>query len=781
MARWCQVSINDNGGSGSSPSSYWMNIRTASGAIEYLYGTFKSKSDSSSNRISVITTPTRTYFTYNGHWTAKSGGSKVIAASGDLSTSTVVPSGSSITVYAHWTRLSYTLTFDKDSGTGGTSTIYGKATSGGWYSNWKCTSAVTAITPPTRSGYVFSGYYSAANGGGTKYVNADGTFTGDFELLVLTANATVYAYWKVRHEITVAANGGTGGTTSFWYVPDDGAFYDDAACQHAVTAITPPTKSGALFLGLYDTDSTSGTQVVAEDGTISSSWTPSADATVYAQWRTVATITFDKGDGESGDDALVYDSSDDSFHVADDPTPTDEVTPPNWECHRFLGYFSASTGGTQYIDEDGQITNALRSLTISGDFTIYAQWQLVSYKATLDPGEGSADMLAFYCDGSAATFYADDLLAGEPITAVAVPVRAGYDFTGYWTASTGGTKYVDADGSIACGAFSADVQLYAQWQVRTYTATFDYNGGSGSPASKTVTWGVAIGTLPTPSASPGRDGAEFGGWQVDGEPVDATTVWRWDRDATVKAKWITAFQYVEDFFNLASAALVPVSSNSGDSKTRTCVMNAVSSGGAQTGAGRYSRDYSHAANDPTEVSGVWRNPSVTYDVVADCTVTLKLGKAFAAQYTGTGSNRRMTVSGYMIVDVRVETSLGTFPRVTVTAVANEGADAVNLFDVSIPVVARARAQLLLGALTGGGNLRRCDAAATCSPVVVAENNMPCASDVVGGRYVVSAETLTPNREAAPVAANGFTSTGEPKSNGDRDYPSWSVSVEKEIV
>ena len=771
---WYKITVNDNGGSGSSPTSFYYHSSSPTGY-------YKTNSTGVSNYfIGLSSLPSRTYYEYLGHYTAKSGGTQILSKTGGCNPIYGLFS-SAATIYAHWRRLSYTLTFDKASGTGGTTTIYGKATDGGWYSNWKCTSAVTAITPPTRSGYVFSGYYSAANGGGTKYVNADGTFTGDFELLVLTANKTIYAYWKARHEITVAANGGTGGTTSFWYVPDDGAFYDDAACQHAVTAVTPPTKSGALFLGLYDIDSPSGEQVVTESGTIFPSWTPSADATVYAQWRTVATISFDKGDGESGDDALVYDSADGSFHLVDSPDPTDEVTPPDWECHRFLGYFSASTGGTQYIDEDGQITNALRSLSIAGDFTIYAQWELVSFKATLDPGEGTSDMLSFYCDGSAATFYADDLLAGEPITAVAVPVRAGYDFTGYWTASTGGTKYVAADGAIVCGAFSADVQLYAQWQVRTYTATFDYNGGSGSAASKTVTWNAAIGTLPTPSTSPDRDGAEFGGWQVDGEPVDATTVWRWDHDAVVKAKWITAFQYVEDFFNLASAALVPVSSNSGDSKTRTCVMNAVSSGGTQTGAGRYSRDYSHAANDPTEVSAVWRNPSVTYDVVADCTVTLKLGKAFPAQYTGTGSNKRMTVSGYMIVDVRVETSLGTFPRVTVTAVANEGADAINLFDVSIPVVARARAQLLLGALTGGGNLRRCDAAATCSPVVVAENNMPCASDVVGGRYVVSAETLTPNREAAPVAANGFTSTGELKSNGDRDYPSWSVSVEKEIV
>ena len=772
---WYKITVNDNNGSGSAPSSFYYNTS---------YGSYyKSKSTGVSNIFDSLTTiPTRTYYEYLGHYTAKSGGVQIIRENGR--SAPIFNFSSDSTIYAHWKRLSYTLTLDKSNGTGGTTTLYGKATDGGWYSNWKCTAAVSSVTPPTRSGYVFMGYYSGQQGAGsgfTKYINADGTFTEYGNVLVLTANTTLYAWWKARCDITVEANGGTGGTAAFYYVPTDAAFYSDAECTNAITAITMPTKSESLSVGCYATDSVEGVLAVEPDGTIAAGWAPAANATIYAQWRTVVEITLDMQGGESGTPVIVYDSSDDSFHAQDTTEVLDGVVTPNMECYRFLGYFSQQSGGTKYIDADGTFTADLYALTISSPLTVYAQWEFVSYKATLDPGDGAADVLSFYCDGTAATFYADDLLAGEPITAVAVPVRAGHDFTGYWTAETGGTKYVAADGAIACGAFSADVQLYAQWQVRTYTATFDYNGGSGSAASKTVTWGVAIGTLPTPSTSPDRDGAEFGGWQVDGEPVDATTVWRWDRDATVKAKWITAFQYVEDFFNLASAALVPVSSNSGDSKTRTCVMNAVSSGGAQTGAGRYSRDYSHAANDPTEVSGVWRNPSVTYDVVADCTVALKLGKAFPAQYTGTGRNKRMTVSGYMIVDVRVKTSLGTFPRVTVTAVANEGADAVNLFDVSIPVVARARAQLLLGALTGGGSLSWCDAAATCSPVVVAENNMPCASDVVGGRYVVSAETLTPNREAAPVAANGFTSTGEPKSNGDRDYPSWSVSVEKEIV
>ena len=36
---------------------------------------------------------------------------------------------------------------------------------------------VPTITPPTKRGYDFDGYYSETNGGGTKYINSDGTGT----------------------------------------------------------------------------------------------------------------------------------------------------------------------------------------------------------------------------------------------------------------------------------------------------------------------------------------------------------------------------------------------------------------------------------------------------------------------------------------------------------------------------------------------------------------------------------------------------------------------------
>ena len=52
--------------------------------------------------------------------------------------------------------------------------------------------AMPSITPPTRAGYAFGGYYSEPNGGGTQYYNADGTSARAWDSTTVT---TLYANW----------------------------------------------------------------------------------------------------------------------------------------------------------------------------------------------------------------------------------------------------------------------------------------------------------------------------------------------------------------------------------------------------------------------------------------------------------------------------------------------------------------------------------------------------------------------------------------------------------
>lgn len=365
------------------------------------------------------------------------------------------------------------------------------------------------------------------------------------------------------------------------------------------------------------------------------------------------------------------------------------------------------------------------------------------------------------------------------------PTRSNYIFAGFFTGTNcNGTQFVSSSGSLYTGTDpGGDITIYAGW--RNYaTITLDRNGGSGGTASfyyKLNGGGFYSNTALTSaitSITPPTGAGVFRGYSLNGvlyideqgnftPALLSATI---NANYTLTAQW-TKFGDVTDYFGFASANLIPISSDSGDGKRRTCAANATWSGTTQNGgAGRYSS----GVND---IGGIWRNPTVTYRVVGDVTFSTQLGKAYSA----TKSGSTMTISGWMITSVRVQTAVGKFPTITVSAVANEGANAINLFNVSVSVVARARAQYLMSAVSGGGNLQTCDIEASCTPVVCAENNMPCASDVVGGKYVVRATTYAPGGDAAPTAGNGFTSVGEPKACGDKDYPMWSITAEKEIT
>ena len=281
-----------------------------------------------------------------------------------------------------------------------------------------------------------------------------------------------------------------------------------------------------------------------------------------------------------------------------------------------------------------------------------------------------------------------------------------------------------------------------------------------------MTFGQPIGTLPTAV----RPRAYFRGWLIHGESINEETPYAVPGNSTATANWDLQFGGVTDYFGLASSALVPVSSTTGDTRHRVAVS--------------HSGKYESGVN---EIGGIWRNPSVTYVVKANTTVIVQLGKAWAATFTGSGSSRKMTVSGYMITTVEIVTEFGKFPTVTVSAVANEGANAVNnftenknKFNVSVPVVARSKAQNLLGAISGGGYLQRCSLVATCDPVVCEENLMPFASDIVNGRYELSAETLAANAEAAPTMNGVFALIDDPRQTRESDYIRYTIEARKEM-
>ena len=771
---WYTVYFNADktGATLNSPSVLYFRTSWSPGA-----GTFYSAKNTGMDYIVIsVNKPTCKCFKFDYFAIDRNANKKI--TKGDGSTTlitgyTSLPFSNGSTAYAVWKRVSWKVSLSAGSGitNNGTKVIYSAYQAGGLYSDDQCTAAVSSITPPTRSGYIFAGYNTAADGSGSEVVDSSGVISEAYARQVLTNDVTLYAQWTPIYSITLDDAGGTGGQGAIFFKSGGAEFYADSLATTAISSVSLPAMQHGMFLG-YFTEQSGGDQKISGGGEIAEGWTPTGDVVLYAHWETVLTVTMDANCGIGGVPRLSYDfSTGEFFIIAGNPVSSVDV--PGRTCHQFVGYYSANDGGVRVIDESGAILPALSSM-LSDDVTIYARWERVSYAAFLiDDG---VTVGAIYCDGTNAEFYEDDQLS-VPLESVEMPSRPGYTATGFFTASTGGDQVVTASGEIICGVISQDVEYFAQWSIKTYWLTFNPMGGTVSPQGKSVTWQTAIGTLPTPTRPPDRADAIFEGWFIDGTKLESTTAWTFDADATAQARWKTNFSNVTDYFNLASSALVPIASTSGDTRHRVEVAH----------GGKYE-------SGVNEISGIWRNPSVTYVVKANTTVAVKLGKAWAATFTGSGTNRKMTVSGYMIVSVAIVTRVGSFPTVTVSAVANEGANAVNnftvnadRFNVSVPVVARSKAQNLLGAISGGGNLQSCSLVATCNPVVCEEDLMPCASDIVNGRYELDAETLAANGEAAPTMAaaigsnGGFSLISDPQEENDCDYTRYMIAARKEMV
>lgn len=373
------------------------------------------------------------------------------------------------------------------------------------------------------------------------------------------------------------------------------------------------------------------------------------------------------------------------------------------------------------------------------------------------------------------------------------PTRANYIFAGFFTSTSGGTQMISASGSLGAGYDpGGDVTIYARWNAyATITLSKGEYGTGGTSAFyyKLVGGGFYSNTALTDaitSITPPTGGGTFGGYKLNGTlMIDRSGAFTpallsrtFSANATLLASWIGG---CIDWFGLSSSALVPLASTTGDTRHRV----AVSHGGK----------YESGVN---EVGKVWRNPSVTYVVKANTTVAVQLGKAWkprnaAGQEVAVGAST-IAVSGFMITTVEIVTEVGKFPTVTVSAVANEGANAVNnftvnanKFNVSVPVVARSKAQNLLNAISGGGHLQSCRLVAACDPVVCEENLMPCASDIVNGRYELSAETLAPNGEAAPTMTaasgtnGGFALIDDPQQGRDCDFVRYTIQARREMV
>lgn len=138
-----------------------------------------------SSTYGTLPTPTRVGYTFNGWYTASSGGTQIVRSS-------TVCLSSAQTLYAHWTPNNYVAYLNANGGNVDKESI-----------NITYDSTYSSLPTPTRKGYYFNGWYTAQNGGSL--------VTNDTKVSS-TDNQTLYAQWEELTPFVVSivhANGNT--------------------------------------------------------------------------------------------------------------------------------------------------------------------------------------------------------------------------------------------------------------------------------------------------------------------------------------------------------------------------------------------------------------------------------------------------------------------------------------------------------------------------------------------------------------------------------------------
>jgi len=207
----------------------------------------------------------KTGYVFDGWNTKADGTGTAYAAGASLNTDLSSTAGATVTLYAHWVAdtTQYTVTFDKQGGEGGADSVmvsYG--------------SPMPSVTAPSRTGYTFGGYYTAAAGGGTQYYTGAGTSALNCDF---AENITLYAKWTaVAYSITYNANGGSGDLTPTSYT-----------IESAAITLPAPAREGYAFSGWYDNSDFTGSAVI----TIPQGST--GDKTFWASWILIQVIGID--------------------------------------------------------------------------------------------------------------------------------------------------------------------------------------------------------------------------------------------------------------------------------------------------------------------------------------------------------------------------------------------------------------------------------------------------------------------------------------------------------
>lgn len=213
---------------------------------------------------------------------------------------------------------------------------------------------------------------------------------------------------------------------------------------------------------------------------------------LYANWVANSyTITLDPNGGSGGTSSVSI-----AYNTPQGSYPS--ITKPTYTGHHFLGYYSATSGGTQWYNENG---SSVRTFNLTAATTWYAHWALntwtIHFVGNGNTGGSMSDQVHTYGTTLALTANAF--------------TKTGYDFYQWKRTDSNNEDHYYADRYSMPGTWTSTngntFDFVAQW-AQNYTVTYSTAHGT-APSSQTLKYSAA-----TTAASALTDSYyTFGGWK----------------------------------------------------------------------------------------------------------------------------------------------------------------------------------------------------------------------------------------------------------------------------
>ena len=363
-----------------------------------------------------------------------------------------------------------------------------------------------------------SGYKYITNNCGATYSN------GYLTISNVTRNMTCNVIFGIG-KFKVALNGASPDKVVSNYRDNFYKYNDDMNLRDIITKITPPSRIGYLFNGYKYNDIV----VVNPDGSLNRAATNSIyeDIELNPSYNVSAptNVTI------SGSSTKIYNSSDTTLTCATTTTYAEGT-----KLFYSFGYSTTSTdtpGSTSWSTPSESNTYTINKNLYMGDryysCRIYAQDNVTSAKSPTTASVVASSALVRY-NNATITFNANggSLSETSPLytrsgvanlysgirnsTTATAPTasKTGYTFSGWYTAASGGSKVINANGTIVSSnvsgytnsntySMTTDKTLYAQFTGNAYTLEYDLDKGSyGTNHPKSATYGKEF-TVNNPS------------------------------------------------------------------------------------------------------------------------------------------------------------------------------------------------------------------------------------------------------------------------------------------